>query len=171
MGRLHRSNTGDLLLLDSRRPPPQVGTAAPHTCLHTHSDSAPYPARGSQGLKHTFTFSCFNLKKSDQLLRVFVPRPHVGPGRPGRCPGTGAPFGLCEGPARSGTRGPGLPGRGATGGLGCFMRRVIRDQTADFACENSATVHPKQQRGACTEGPRAPLGMGFYTWAVLLPFH
>lgn len=52
-----------------------------------------------------------------------------------------------------------------------FHRRFIIEQTEDFACVRTKwnCTCRSSSRPIC-QGP-GPAGMGFYTWAVLLPFH
>lgn len=175
MGRLHGSNTGDLLLLDSRRPHP--GWAQPlHTRMraHTFSDSAPISRHGSQGLKHTFTFSCFNLQNQTSYFECLRSRPPWDLASPEDAlePGLLLMSGLCEGPTRSAVPGSraSREGRHRRAWLP-LQRRVIRDQTADFAFVRTKCDRPfRSSAGPVRRGP-GPAGMGFYTWAVLLPFH
>lgn len=48
-------------------------------------------------------------------------------------------------------------------------RRFIGNQPADRASVRTVQSYIQEQRGAKCRGP-GPAGMGFYTWAVLLPF-
>lgn len=149
-----------------------MGTAAPHTCLHTHSDSAPLSRRGSQGLKHTFTFSCFNLKNQTSYFECLRSRPPWDLAGPEDALEPGLLLGCVRGP-----RAPWYPGsRASREGRHrrawlLLQRRVIRDQTADFAFVRTKCDRPSSSSAGPVQRGPGPAGMGFYTWAVLLPFH
>lgn len=136
-----------------------MGTAAPNTCLHTHSDSAPLSRRGSQGLKHTFTFSCFNLKNQTSYFECLRSRPPWDLAGPEDAlePGLLLMSGLCEGPARSSVPGvQGFPGGAPQEGLAAASEKGYQRSDRRFCfCENKVRPSIQEQRGACTEGPRA----------------
>ena len=119
-------------------------------------------------------FPVLTLKIRPATSSVYVPAPH-GTWQARKMPWNRGSFWCLD--CVRGPCAPRYPGSRASR-EGCrrrawlpLQRRVIRDQTADFAFVRTKCDRPfRSSAGPVRRGP-GPAGMGFYTWAVLLPFH
>ena len=134
-------------------------------CVHTHSQTVrPYPAVVARAWNIRLLFPVSTFKIRPATSSVYVPAPR-GTWQARKMPWNWGSFWCLDcvrGPRAPRYPGPGLPGRGATGGLGCRFREGLSEIRPQILLlwEQSATVHSGAARGLYG-GAQGPLGWGF----------
>lgn len=158
----------------SGRPCP-LGTPPLHVRMRTRTFSEGAVAPLKPRLENTFTFFCMKVKNDQVLISAVFRAPSpVGPGKTGgMLPKHGSLCFLgCVGASvPAGTREPTASREVRHRRAWLLRHRFIREQAKEPAFVSIACSRPfRSSSGPVRRGP-GPAGMGFYTWAVLLPFH